>query len=460
MRRRRLMLVNPFDPSRCGYAKARNFSYPPLSLEMLAGMTPDDWDLELVDEKWESFTARQADLVALTAFTNGANRAYEIAAAYRKEHVPVVMGGVHASVCPEEALRFVDSVVIGEAESVWAQVLEDCLRGRLQPTYQGPPSNLLGLPLPRRDLSDARMSTALVQTSRGCPMDCDFCTVAALNGRSYRRRPVEEVLDELATIRKRRVFFADDNLLGYSARDRQAALELFQGMVARRFRFEWGCQASVNFGDDEELLEWAARAKCRLVFIGFESDESEALTAINKPLNLKHSAEHYVPLVRRIHRAGIVVFGSFIFGLDSETPETLRQRLESLLAGNVDVVQVTVLTPFPGTRLFQRLQQQGRLLCGDFPRDWDHYDGNHLVHQPLHLTPAELRAIVRELADRNSRLSTCLAKAAMVLKESRSLVPTGMSLWSNWSLRPLRRALAKARRSPWPSESRDVAVLS
>ncbi|MFZ5828435.1 MAG: B12-binding domain-containing radical SAM protein [Planctomycetota bacterium] len=460
MRRRRLLLVNPFDPGRSGYAKARNFSYPPLSLEMLAGMTPNDWDVELVDEKWEPFTAREADLVAVTAFTNGANRAYEIAAGYRKEGVPVVMGGVHASTCPEEALRFVDSVVIGEAESVWTQVLEDCLRGRMQPTYQGPPANLVGLPHPRRDLSDARMSTAVVQTSRGCPMDCDFCTVAALNGRNYRRRPVEEVLDELATIRKRRVFFADDNLVGYSPRDRQAALELFQGMVARRFRFEWGCQASVNIGEDEELLEWASRAKCRLVFIGFESDDSEALAAINKPLNLRHSAEHYAPLVRRIHRAGIVVMGSFIFGLDSETPEKLRHRVESLLAGNVDIVQVTVLTPFPGTRLFQRLQQQERLLCDDFPRDWDYYDGNHLVHQPLHVRPAELRAIVGELSDRNSRVSTCVAKAAMTMRESSKLVPTGMTLWGNWSLRPVRRALAEARKLPWPSESREVAVPS
>jgi radical SAM superfamily enzyme YgiQ (UPF0313 family) len=425
----------------------RMLSYPPLALAMVAAMTPAEWEVEVIDEVREPFRYREADLVGLTGTTNAAPRAYQIAAEYRRQKVPVVMGGCHASMCADEALRFVDAVVIGEAEPVWPQVLEHALRGCLEPVYRGEPGDLAGLPRPRRELFAGKVSTATVQTSRGCPMDCNFCSVSALHGRRYRRRPVEEILDELAEIPQRRLCFLDDNLVGYGPQDRQEALELFQGMVRRRFRFHWACQASLNIADDEELLRWASRAGCRVVFLGIEAEDPDALAEINKHVNLRRSADQYAPLLRRIHRAGIIVLGSFMFGLDGDTPESLRRRAEYILAGNVDVAQASVLTPCPGTKVFEKMQREGRLLLTDFPNDWQHYDGIELVFQPLNFTRRELKEILCDFTARYCRWTTFSRKVLRTLAESHNVVTAGIAGWLNLGYRGLRLASRRVRQA-------------
>lgn len=335
----RLVLVNPVNTVRSGFSVNQSSRFPPLGLGIVAGLTPESWDVELVDENSAPFAYRDADLVGITAFTSAANRAYEIADICRSRGVPVVMGGIHASTCTDEALRFADAVVIGEAESVWEQVLTDAVQNQLRPTYQGEWLDPSQLPSPRRDIYDRDYMFASVQTSRGCPMDCDFCSVTAYNGRRYRRRPAAQVLDELETIPDDLLFFVDDNIIGYGSECRAQALAIFQGMVERGIEKRWFCQASVNVADDPEVLDWASRAGCRMIFLGIEAEDVDALTEVNKRLNLKRGVSSYAQTFDRIHQAGIAVLGAFhgfpprLVSLRPDRPGSSAQRLR---AGRVE----------------------------------------------------------------------------------------------------------------------------
>jgi radical SAM superfamily enzyme YgiQ (UPF0313 family) len=433
--RPKLVLVNPVNPARTGLTINCSSRFPPLGLGIVATLTPDHWDVELVDENWEPFTYRDADLVGITAFTASANRAYEIAAVYRERDVPVVMGGIHASVRPDEALQFVDSVVTGEAETSWPQVVADVEAGRLQRIYQGEWTALAGLPHPRRDLFHPDYVFASVQTSRGCPMDCEFCSVTAFNGRRYRRRPSEEVIDELETIPQRMLFFVDDNIIGYGQESREQTLVLFRGMVERKLDKWWFCQASLNFADDEEVLLWASRAGCKMVFLGLEAEEVDALREVNKRLNLQRGVDSYAAAFRRIHQAGIAVLGAFIFGMDGDTPEKLRRRAGYMIDSGIDVMQTTFLTPLPGTRLFDRLQAGSRLLYTDFPRDWDHYDMTEVTYRPQHMAPQMLAQAMHECTGKMYAHPVLVRKAMRTCLGTRNWMATMFAWQSNINYR-------------------------
>jgi radical SAM superfamily enzyme YgiQ (UPF0313 family) len=340
---------------------------------------------------------------------------------YRLTGVPVVMGGIHASLRPEEALEFADSVVIGEAEPVWLKVIADVEAGGLQHRYQGEQPDLSGAPWPRRDFFHPGYMYASVETSRGCPMDCEFCSVTAFNGRRYRRRSPEEVLAELETIPQKKLVFVDDNIIGYGRASREQALAIFRGMVERRMNKSWFCQASLNFGDDEELLTWASRAGCRIVLIGLEAEEVDALEEVHKQLNVQRGINAYTQAFRRIHQAGIAVLGAFIFGMDRDTPERLRQRATFMMKSGINAMQNTHLTPLPGTRLFDRYRTENRLLYTDFPRDWDHYDTTEAVHCPGSLEAAHLTKIMGELNRRMYAWPVLFRKALSTLWQTRRL---------------------------------------
>jgi radical SAM superfamily enzyme YgiQ (UPF0313 family) len=441
--RRKLILINPVNPARTGLTFNRSSRFPPLGLGIVAALTPKDWDVELVDENWESFHPHAVDpsvegartMVGITGFTASANRAYEIAAYYRRRGVPVVMGGIHASTCTGEALRYVDSVVVGEAEAVWPRVLADAEAGELQPVYRGGWADLAGLPHPRRSLFHPGYVFASVQTSRGCPMDCEFCSVTAFNGRRYRRRPPEDVLEELEAIPQKMLFFVDDNIIGYGGGSREQALAMFRGMVERRMDKWWFCQASLNFADDEELLGWAGRAGCKMVFLGLEAEEADALAEVNKTLNLQRGVGSYEEAFRRIHRAGIAVLGAFIFGMDDDTPERLRRRTEFMVHSGIDVMQKTCLTPLPGTRLFNRLQQEGRLLFTGFPRDWERYDMGEAVHHPRGMTREELARIMDESSRRMFAWPVLAGKVLRTLWQTRNPAAAMFAWQSNINYR-------------------------
>jgi radical SAM superfamily enzyme YgiQ (UPF0313 family) len=392
----KLLLVNPVSPRPVGLASNPISRFPPLGLGIVAALTPSHWNVEIADENFGSFECKDASLVGLTAFTAAATRAYEIASLCRQRGIPTVLGGIHGSMLPEEALQYVDAVVVGEAEGAWPKVVADFEAGKMQRIYRGDLQNLRGMPKPRRDLFHPTYAFGTIQTSRGCPMDCDFCSVSAFNGRRYRHRPVEEVLDELETIPHKRLFIVDDNIVGYGKRALERALALFKGIIERGIKKEWICQASLNFADNEEVLEQAARAGCRVVFIGVEAESVEALAEVNKRTNLRMGVDAYEEAFRRIRRHGIAVLGAFIYGMDSDTPDALRRRTDYILNSGVDIIQITYLTPLPGTRLFDRLQKEGRLLYTDFPADWERYHMVEATHRPLLMEPQEVLDVIRE----------------------------------------------------------------
>lgn len=438
---KKLVLINPVNHNRSGFSASHSSRFPPLNLGVVAALTPSDWDVEVIDENFDEFSFRDADLMGITAFTSAANRAYEIAAIYREKNIPVVMGGIHASMCSEEASQFVDAVVVGEVESVWDDVIADALAGNLKAIYKGLWSGLEQLQKPRRDIYSDQYLFASVQTSRGCPMDCDFCSVSTFNGLRYRRRPPCDVLDELETIPQKLIFFVDDNIIGYGKRSRQSALELFKGMVDRGIDKHWFCQASINVADDEEILHWAAKSGCRMIFLGLEAEDVDALSEVNKKLNIKRGAsDAYEQIFERIHKAGIAVLGAFIFGMDQDTPEKLFKRAQYMLDCGVDVMQATALTPLPGTRLFAKLKDEGRLLYTNFPKDWDRYDLTEVVYRPRHMTSGEFSEIMRECLRKIYDRPALKAKARQTLKLTGRWDATEFAYQSNQNYRTIAMA--------------------
>ncbi len=397
---KKLLLINPVNPRRIGLTINPSSRFQPLGLGIVAALTPDNWEVEIIDENFVPFEFREADLVALTAFTAAVNRAYEIAAVYKQKGVPTVLGGIHASMLPEEACQYVDTVVTGEVESVWGKIIVDFEIGKLQKMYRGEWLDLNRMPKPRRELFHPGYMFGSIQTSRGCPMDCEFCSVTAFNGRRYRQRPVENVLDELKTIPQKMVFFVDDNIIGYDKKSAERAVALFKGIIKCGIKKDWFCQASMNFADNEDVLAYAAKSGCRMVFLGVEAEDIDALGEVNKKLNLRMVGDTYEKVFRRINKHGIAVLGAFIFGMDSDTPETLRSRTNYILKSGVDVMQTTYLTPLPGTRLFDKLRDEERLLYTNFPFDWEHYDMTEVTHRPLSMESQELAYAMSENTQR------------------------------------------------------------
>jgi radical SAM superfamily enzyme YgiQ (UPF0313 family) len=272
-------------------------------------------------------------------------------------------------------------------------------------------------------------------------MDCEFCSVTAFNGRRYRRRPAEEVLAELETIPQKMLFFVDDNIIGYGQTSREQALTLFKGMVERKLDKWWFCQASLNFGDDEEVLSWAGRAGCKMVFLGLEAEELDALQEMHKQLNAQRGINAYAQAFLRIHKAGIAVLGAFIFGMDGDTRDKLQRRANYMAYNRgIDVMQTTLLTPLPGTRLFDRYHREGRLLFTKFPQDWDHYDMTEVVHRPGSLEPIQLVQTMKKLNRQMYAWPVLLRKALLTLGQTRNISATMFAWNSNINYRTRRFA--------------------
>jgi len=378
---RKLLLINPMG-RRSGFLLSRMSTFPPLGLAYVAAVTPPHWEVTLVDENFDEVTYEDADLVGITAFTSNIARAYEIAQRYRDNKVKVVIGGIHASALPDEALNFVDSVVIGEVEGIWGQVIDDFEKNRLQPRYVGPRIDLSkSTVVPRRDLISANYFWSSVQTSRGCPFNCHFCSVTRYLGFQYRQREADEVLKELETIEGPYVTFVDDNLIGYSAQSKRRAAAIFQGMIDRKMQKKWWMQTSINAADDEKILELAAQAGCMYALIGFEAISVEALKDMKKGINIKAGVQNYKKVIDTFHKYGIAVWGAFILGNDNESADYYKVLRDFVVDAGVDIVQINILTPLPGTELMEQMVADDRLIYADYPKDWEKYRMSYIVHK-------------------------------------------------------------------------------
>jgi len=376
----RLYLINPSNPlvSIVKVKESRWNRYrvwKPLSLMVLAGLTPPQWDITIVDKNLgpQDYSAMpQPDLVGITAFTSQANRAYEVAAYFRRLGVPVVMGGIHATMCLDEAMASVDSVVTGEAEGIWPQVLEDARAGCLRHRYDGGLAQINKVPAARHDLLASGYAFGAIQTTRGCPLNCTFCSVTAFNGARYRQRPIADVVKEFQQIPEKLVLVVDDNLIGTRPDHIARAKDLFRALAKANLRKQWIAQATINFADDEELLTLAAKAGCSGVFIGFESPALEGLQEIGKKFNLLKN-RNFRNSVQQIQRHRIVVMGSFIIGLDIDQPGVGKHIAKTAGRYGVDFLNVLFLTPLPGTKLWDRMKKEDRITLNAFPEDWNYY---------------------------------------------------------------------------------------
>jgi radical SAM superfamily enzyme YgiQ (UPF0313 family) len=393
---KKLILINPVSELREGFAINILSRYPPLSLGIIASLTPPDWEIEILDENFEKFVYKEADLVGITAFTPSAFRAYQIAEEYKKKGVKVVMGGIHASMVPEETGNYVDSVVIGEAEGIWAKVISDFENGTLQKQYKAEILEFKNWPIPRHDLFHKGYAFDSIQTSRGCPMQCDFCSVSIFNGCTYRQRPIEEVIEELKIIKRKLLFIIDDNILGYGTKSEKRAIELFTRMKEENIQKEWFSHASLNFANNTEVMKTAAACGCKLIFIGFEAEGEDQLREMNKKMNLKMGAHTYKELTKRINKYKIGVMGGFIMGLDTDTAESVEKRKRFMLKSHINIIGTSCLTPFPGTHLYKRLESENRILKNNYPEDWQHYDLLDVVYRPKNMTESELEKLVMQ----------------------------------------------------------------
>jgi radical SAM superfamily enzyme YgiQ (UPF0313 family) len=376
----RLLIVSP---AWCqGWWRGGKVLAPPLSLPLLAGLTPRDVDVRLIDENVERLDPdTPADWVALTVPTASAPRAYEMAAGFRERGIPVIMGGIHPTVLPDEAALHADAVVVGEAEPVWGEVISDLTAGRLKPRYQAEGyHDLVGLPRPRRELlrTDRYLTINVVQTARGCPHACTFCTVSSVSGRGYRFRPVAEVVEEVRGLGGW-VGFVDDNIVG----NRRRAKELFEALIPLKLR--WISQGDLSMAKDPELLDLAKRSGCQAMFIGLESVSPENLRATNKSSNLNCDMGE---AIGKIHQAGIEIIGSFVLGLDGDDTGVFARTADFARRHKLVAAQFSALTPFPGTAIHRELEAQGRIE----DRDWSHYTMSNVVFRPSQMTALQLRA--------------------------------------------------------------------
>ncbi|WP_281184050.1 B12-binding domain-containing radical SAM protein [Trichlorobacter lovleyi] len=372
-----------------GWPKGRlwgelGFKFPTLSLASLAAVTPQDWDVSFHDDAVRATNFdTDADLIALTAMTAQATRAYQLADAFRSRGKTVVMGGFHASNLPDESLHHVDSVVVGEGELVWPRLLADFQAGQLQRLYRA--DGLIDtalIPQARREIfkGSGHLFTNTIQTTRGCPFDCEFCSVTAFYGRKYRKRPLEQVLAELQELRKANsfVFFVDDNIVA----DRRYSLPLFEGM--KGMGLKWLSHAPIDFAEDQELLKAAGESGCVGMFVGFESLNQDSLAAMGKVTN---KAASYKAYAQQFRDHGIGILGSFVMGCDGDTPAVFEQTLRFCEDARLEAAIFPILTPYPGTKVRQRLEAEGRIISNN----WQDYDMEHVTFQPRGMTVQQLQ---------------------------------------------------------------------
>ncbi|RIK65901.1 MAG: hypothetical protein DCC65_11510 [Planctomycetota bacterium] len=447
----RIVLINPIARRTQGYHTIGS-KIPQLALQVLAQLTPPEHSVDIIDELFgtectdERIRRGNYDLVGVTSYTSGATRAYEIAAKCRSEGIPCIIGGPHASAMPEEAIRYFDSVAIGECDDIFVTILADAAAGRLKKFYHGNLADLEkgGYGKARQDLQplNGEYDVSAIQTSRGCPVGCEYCSVTKFNGAPIRRRPMAEVIDEWFQTTKPFMFVVDDNFFGVGDKHAAWAKELLRGIIAegrRRSRIAnalsrfpavrrtlgyaprlWFSQTTINMGDDAEGLALANEAGCVGMLVGFETFNSENLRDFHKGINRKN-LERYQTLVRGFQREGISVFGGFIIGADADDENTVAATALQAVQVGIDTIQITNLTPLPGTKMYDRYVEEGRIFATNYPDDWERYTFVETVYNPRNMTAAKLDEAIYELRHLAARENWVWKRTLRTLWRTRSL---------------------------------------
>jgi radical SAM superfamily enzyme YgiQ (UPF0313 family) len=435
----RIALVSPKGPlyrNRGGIFR-KSLRYQPLTLTTLAALVPPELDpsFALYDEGIADVPADlDADIIGLTVITGSASRAYELADGFRRRGKTVVLGGPHVTLVPEEAQGHADAICVGYAEESWPRLLRDFAAGRMKKRYdQGADFELTNLPFPRRDLLDGRhfLTQAVFEATRACAHKCEFCVSPAAWGRKQFQKPIAHVIEDIKRVGARRILFIDLNLVS----DMAYARALFTALIPLKLRW-FGLSTSL-IGRDPALMDLMAKSGCTGLLIGFESISAAGLSTIDKKFN---DPSLYAELVRDLHRRGITIQGCFVFGNDADNEETFDATAEFVIRTGIDLPRFAILTPFPGTALFRRLESEGRILT----RNWELYDGQHVVFRPKQLSVAALQAGHERAWKRVYAWPAILSR----LRHARSQIP--LSLAANVGYRYYAHHLQTHYNCDWP----------
>ncbi|NJN83267.1 MAG: radical SAM protein [Caldilineaceae bacterium] len=401
----------------------------PLVFAILSGLTPPHVERTLVDERLEAIPYdTPTDLVAMTVETYNARHAYQIAGEYRRRGVPVVMGGYHPTFLPDEARRFGDAVVIGDAEGLWPRVVADAETGRLRSVYRQDDYPTLDGLMPDRAIFKGKRyaPAALVQYGRGCRYACEFCSIHAFYGTNLRQRPVREVVEEIELANKKHVFLVDDNIFVDIAK----AKELFHALIPLKVR--WSCQVSIDVTRDRELLALMEASGCTTAVVGFESLNEANLTQMKKKWNLKHG--DYATAVEKLRDHGIMIYGSFVFGYDEDTPDSFDVTLEFAQDNKFYIANFNPLTPMPGAKLYARLQREGRLVYNAWWLE-PQYRYGQATFNPRRMTADQLTEGCFRVRRDFYAYSSTIQRAFDPRTNSRDLYRLGLHVASNYVAR-------------------------
>jgi radical SAM superfamily enzyme YgiQ (UPF0313 family) len=429
---------------RRGEPYIRTWQMEPLAPAVLAALTPDDVKIRFYDDRMESIPYDEpADLVAITVETYTARRSYQIATEYRKRGIPIVMGGFHATLLPDEVAMYADAVVVGEAEGLWPRVIDDFRTGRLLRRYSSPVRPPLGGYSPDRSIFAGKkyLPLALVETGRGCVHGCEFCSVQSVFRRSFEPRPVAEIVSEITLLGRKFIFFVDDNIVS----DRERARELFQALIPLNIR--WIGQAGIGAALDEEILRLLELSGCQGLLVGLESLNPETLAQMGK--GFAGGGAYYDKALANMRRHRIRMYATFVLGYDGDTAKSVQQMLEYSLRNRFYLAAFNHITPFPGTPLYDRLEQEGRLI---FDRWWLHEDYRYgmLPFIPVGTAPEELERFCVSARRRFFALPSRIRRGLDFTVNSRSPF-----MWANFFIINglMSREVLQRRRYPLGDES-------
>jgi len=391
------------------------FGNPIITLPHIASITPNEYDVKIVNENYVNLDFDEdVDLVGITCYTMTAPRVYEIADEFRSRGKKVVLGGYHPTAMPDEAIQHADSIVLGEAEASWPKLLKDAEKGKLKRFY-GPDENfdMAKIPPIRRDLIILNPLLGAVQSTRGCSNRCEFCAISSFCAHGVKQRPVKNVVEEIKRMPNKLFIFHDPHL---TANPRYAR-ELFKEMIRQKINKRWLANGTTNIlgNIDDEFLDLAAKAGCIEWFIGFESVSQEALNSIKKTHN---KVENYKKLIKRLHKHNMIVQGGIIFGFDEDTTDIFDLTIEKMDEFNLDIAEVNILTPYPGTPLFDRLEKEGRILT----RDWSRYNQVDVVFKPKKMTEKELFEGTRKVAKAFYNFPDMIMRTSKIFAITKSLM--------------------------------------